>query len=106
MGDAEILRIERGTWHCFVEFRSSENATELERKIEAWYANLRDEETARLEREHAVKCDAWVKKHLNDRPGIPAITTYPDGRRVEGYTFIDDSDEWQYVFPANPVQTG
>jgi len=100
VGDAEVVRINRGAWHCFFEIRSSQKAVDLEKKIEKWLEDSKDEQNAKREREFDV-IYAKRKEQVKKNPQyLPASQVIFGGQRVEGYMFIDDTGQWQYVFPT------
>lgn len=103
MGDAEIVRVVRGAWLCDVEFRSAVESHVLEKRVEDWFEERRRKAQAQHERDHEARFGQVVDDLWTDIPGLPVTQTFPDGRKVEGYRFIDDNDNWIYVFPDNKV---
>lgn len=100
--DAEVIRIERGPWHCFVEFRSTENARVLEKKVKDWYDNFREEQNAAHQRKHDAIYDKRREEMIKNPSYLPATCVHADGRVVEGYMYLDDNDKWHYVYPDDP----
>ena len=102
MGDAEIVRIERGAWHCFVEFRSRQNARELEASIEQWRQDFKAERSSKHEEEFAAIYKKRQEEMEKNPPYVPATQILSNGKKVEGHIFIDDTGKSHYIFPDDP----
>ncbi len=102
-GSWPVVDVVRGSWMSHVYFFSDESAEVLHEQLHKWYGDLKRAESERRAQYWEAKYVERQEELRRNPQYLPAITTFTDGRRYEGYMYLDDNDKWHYVFPDLPT---